>query len=153
VDGDHLVVVESAAHRLTRLRLPDEALVVDGVAQRTHRPVTEVASGNVELRVVFTPPPGQKLDERYGPATRLVISSTPPGLLREGDGTGTELFRRLVLDAHVGDGVLHVAAMAASCDDDPSVEFPACHVHQQDWGVPVRLVDGAPAEVRLHLAG
>ena len=35
VDGD-LVVVESAAHRLTRLRLPTDALVVDGVAQRTH---------------------------------------------------------------------------------------------------------------------
>jgi hypothetical protein len=153
VDGDHLVVVESAAHRLTRLRLPDEALVVDGVAQRTHRPVTEVAPGDVELRVVFTPPPGQKLDERYGPATRLVVSSTPPALLREGDGTGSELSRRIVLDAHVGDGVLHVAAMAASCDDDPSVEFPACHVHQQDWGVPVRLVDGGPPGLTLHLAG
>ena len=34
VDGD-LVVVESGDHRLTRLRLPDEALIVDGVAQRT----------------------------------------------------------------------------------------------------------------------
>ena len=32
-------------------------------------------------------------------------------------------------------------------------EFPACHVHQQDWGVPVRLVDGAPADLRLYLAG
>jgi hypothetical protein len=151
IDGD-LMVVESAAHRLTRVRLPDEALVVDGVAQRTHRPVTEVRPGTVELEVVFVPPAGQKLDERYGPATRLVVSSTPPGLLREGEGRGEGLTRTLVLDAHAGDGVLHVAATAASCDAD-GTEFPACHVHQQDWGVPVHLVEGAPAELRLYLAG
>ena len=151
LDGD-LVVVESAAHRLTRVRLPDEALVVDGIAQRTHRPVTEVRPGTVELEVVFTPPAGQKLDERDGPATRLVVSSTPPGLLREGEGRGEGLTRTLVLDGHVGDGVLHVAAMAASCDAD-GTEFPACHVHQQDWGVPVRLVEGASADLRLYLAG
>ena len=92
LDGD-LLVVESAAHRLTRVRLPDEALVVDGVAQRTHRPVTEVAPGAIDLEVVFTPPPGQKLDERYGPATRLVVSATPPALLREGEGRGEGLSR------------------------------------------------------------
>ncbi len=154
VDGDDLLVVESAAHRLTRLRLPDEALVVDGVAQRTHRPVTEVAPGEVDLEVVFTPPAGQKLDDRYGPATRLVVSATPPGLLKEGDGSGTDLTRRLTLDAHVGDGVVHVAARAASCDQPgEGVEFPACHVHQQDWGVPVRIVEGAPRTLVLHLAG
>jgi thiol-disulfide isomerase/thioredoxin len=152
VDGD-LLVVESAAHRLTRLRLPEEALVVDGVAHRTARPVTEVAPGAVELEVVFRAPAGQKLDTRYGPATRLSVTATPPQLLRAGEGRGTELSRRLELDPHVGDGVLHVAAMAASCDDDPAIEFPACHVHQQDWGVPVRLVDGAPARLELFLAG
>jgi thiol-disulfide isomerase/thioredoxin len=151
-DGD-LLVVESAAHRLTRVRLPQEALVVEGTARRTHRPVTEVAAGEVALEVVFAPPPGQKLDERYGPATRLVVSATPPALLREGEGRGEGLTRRLVLDGHVGDGVLHVAAMAASCDDAAEVEFPACHVHQQDWGVPVRLVEGAPPQLTLYLAG
>jgi hypothetical protein len=108
----------------------------------------------VQLVVVFTPPPGQKLDDRYGPATRLVVSATPPGLLKEGDGTGAGLTRRLTLDAHVGDGVLHVAARAASCDQPgEGVEFPACHVHQQDWGVPIRLVEGAPSTLTLHLAG
>jgi thiol-disulfide isomerase/thioredoxin len=152
VDGV-LVVVESAAHRLTRVRLPDEALVIDGVAQRTHRPITELAPGEVELVVEFAAPSGQKLDERYGPATRLVVTATPPQLLREGEGKGTELTRRLVLDPHVGDGVLHVAAMAASCDDDPGIEFPACHVHQQDWGVPIRLVDGADSHLALMLRG
>ena len=155
VDGDHLLVVESAAHRLTRLLLPDDALVVDGAASRTHRPVVEVAPGPVELVVLFDAPAGQHLDDRHGPATRLVVSATPPGLVREGGGRGTDLTRALVLDPHVGDGVLHVAAMAASCDDTSgggASEFPACHVHQQDWGVPVRLVAGAPAELRLQLA-
>ena len=118
------MVVESAAHRLTRVRLPDEALVVDGIAQRTHRPVTEVRPGTVELEVVFTPPAGQHLDERDGPATRLVVSSTPPGLLRDGEGRGEGLTRTLVLDGHVGDGVLHVAAMAASCDDGDGSRVP-----------------------------
>ncbi|MGZ4616472.1 MAG: NHL domain-containing thioredoxin family protein, partial [Actinomycetes bacterium] len=152
VDGG-LVVVESAAHRLTRVHLPDEALVVDGVAHRTQRPVTELAAGPVELEVVFTAPAGQKLDERYGPASRLVVTATPPQLLREGEGRGTDLTRRLVLDPHVGDGVLHIAAMAASCDDDPAAEFPACHVHQQDWGVPIRLGDGGEARLTLMLRG
>jgi thiol-disulfide isomerase/thioredoxin len=152
VDGD-LVVVESAAHRLTRLRLPSEALVVDGVAQRTLRPVTELAPGEVSLVVEFTAPAGQKLDDRYGPPTRLVVTATPPQLLRDGEGRGTDLTRRLVLDPHVGDGVLHVAATAASCDDDAAVEFPACHVHQQDWGVPIRLVEGAPTQLTLMLRG
>lgn len=152
VDGD-LVVVESGEHRLARLRLPDEALIVDGVAQRTQRPVTELAPGEVELVVAFAAPPGQKLDDRYGPAARLVVTATPPQLLRAGEGKGTELTRRLVLDPHVGDGVLHVAATAASCDDDPAIEFPACHVHQQDWGVPIRLVEGADTELTLMLRG
>jgi thiol-disulfide isomerase/thioredoxin len=152
VDGD-LLVVESAAHRLTWLRLPDEALLIDAVAHRTARPTTEVAPGEVLLEVVFVPPRGQKLDERDGPATRLVVTSTPPALLRYGEGRGTELTRLLVLDEHVGDGVLHVAAMAASCDDDAAVEFPACHIHQQDWGVPVRLVPGADSRLTLMLHG
>jgi thiol-disulfide isomerase/thioredoxin len=152
VDGD-LLVVESASHQLTWVRLPEEALVVDAVAHRTSRPTTEVAPGEVLLEVVFVPPRGQKLDDRDGPSTRLVVTATPPALLRYGEGRGTELMRLLVLDEHVGDGVLHVAAMAASCDDDATVEFPACHIHQQDWGVPVRLVPGAESRLTLMLHG
>jgi hypothetical protein len=33
------------------------------------------------------------------------------------------------------------------------VEFPACHVHQQDWGVPLRLVPGAEPRLELVLRG
>ena len=38
---------------------------------------SEIAAGDVEVIVSFEPPPGQKLDDRYGPATRLVVSATP----------------------------------------------------------------------------
>ncbi|MFD7643922.1 NHL domain-containing thioredoxin family protein [Kitasatospora sp. NPDC059795] len=152
VDGD-IVVVESARHRLTRLRLPEEAVRVEAVAHRTRRAATEVAPGVLQLDVVFAAPTGQKLDERYGPSTRLLVSSTPPGLLASGAGADTALSRELVLADGVTEGVLHVSAMAASCDDDPSIEYPACHVHQQDWGVPVKVVPGGATRLPLVLAG
>ncbi|MGI5349970.1 NHL domain-containing thioredoxin family protein [Streptomyces sp. CA-250714] len=147
-----IVVVESARHRLTRLRLPEDAVRVEAVAHRTQRAATEVAPGVLRLDVVFQPPPGQKLDSRYGPATRLVVSSTPPGLLADGEGTGTELHREVRLSGDEGtEGVLHVSAMAASCDEEG--EYPACHMHQQDWGVPVRLSARGADRLPLVLAG
>ncbi|MBL1096157.1 NHL domain-containing thioredoxin family protein [Streptomyces coffeae] len=148
-----IVVVESARHRLTRLRLPEEAVRVEALAHRTQRAATEIAPGTLRLDVVFQAPAGQKLDTRYGPSTRLLVSATPPGLLAEGDGAGTELSRDLVLADGVTEGVLHVSAMAASCDDDPRNEYPACHVHQQDWGVPVRVAEGGAVRLPLVLAG
>ncbi|MFF0724957.1 NHL domain-containing thioredoxin family protein [Streptomyces sp. NPDC004134] len=154
VDGEEIVVVESARHRLTRLRLPDEAVRVPPVAHRTQRAATDVAPGTLSLDVVFRPPPGQKLDTRYGPATRLLVSATPPSLLTTGDGQGTDLTREVTLSADgPREGVLHVSAMAASCDDDGSVEYPACHVHQQDWGVPIRLTESGVRRLPLILAG
>ncbi|MDQ1009592.1 thiol-disulfide isomerase/thioredoxin [Streptomyces sp. V4I23] len=151
--GDDIVVVESARHRLTRLRLPEEAVRVEGVAHRTQRAATDVAPGALRLDVVFQAPAGQKLDTRYGPSTRLLVSSTPPELLRAGEGAGTDLSRELELNPEITEGVLHVSAMAASCDDDPANEYPACHVHQQDWGVPVRLTAGGADRLPLVLAG
>ncbi|MFE0674429.1 NHL domain-containing thioredoxin family protein [Streptomyces sp. NPDC058867] len=151
--GDDLVVVESARHRLTRIGLPEEAVRVEPVAHRTRRAATEVAPGALTLDVVFQAPPGQKLDTRYGPSTRLLVSATPPELLAEGEGAGTDLSRALRLAPGVEQGVLHISAMAASCDDDPANEYPACHVHQQDWGVPVRVVAGGTGRLPLVLAG
>ncbi|MGW7450451.1 NHL domain-containing thioredoxin family protein [Streptomyces sp. NPDC054787] len=151
--GDDIVVVESARHRLTRLRLPEEAVRVESVAHRTQRAATEVAPGSLRLDVVFQAPTGQKLDNRYGPSTRLLVSSTPPELLAAGEGAGTDLFRELELNPAVTEGVLHVSAMAASCDDDPDNEYPACHVHQQDWGVPVRITADGATRLPLVLAG
>jgi len=155
VDG-HLLVVESAAHRLSRVRLPESALRVEPTAFRTRRPVTDVAPGVLDLAVVFEPPPGQKLDDRYGPATRLLVSATPVDLLADGAGSGVELTRRLRLADGVVEGVLHVAVFAASCDDpdvEGAAEFPACHVHQQDWGIPLRVADGGVDRLRLVLSG
>lgn len=151
--GEDIVVVESARHRLTRLRLPEAAVRVAAVAHRTQRAATEIAPGRLQLDVVFQAPAGQKLDTSYGPSTRLLVSSTPPELLLKGEGAGTDLSRTLELNPAVTEGVLHVSAIAASCDDDPSVEYPACHVHQQDWGVPVRLTEGGADRLPLVLAG
>ncbi|MGI5481747.1 NHL domain-containing thioredoxin family protein [Streptomyces lavendofoliae] len=151
--GDDIVVVESARHRLTRLRLPEEAVQVAAVAHRTRREATAIAPGTLRLDVVFRAPTGQKLDERYGPSTRLLVSSTPPELLASGEGTGTDLSRELALNPDVTEGVLHVSAMAASCDDDPANEHPACHVHQQDWGVPVKVTESGVSRLPLILAG
>ncbi|MFF3512387.1 NHL domain-containing thioredoxin family protein [Streptomyces sp. NPDC002573] len=151
--GEDIVVVESARHRLTRLRLPEEAVQVASVAHRTQRAATDVAPGRLRLDVVFQAPAGQKLDTRYGPSTRLLVSSAPPELLLQGEGAGTDLARELELNPSVSEGVLHVSAMAASCDDDPANEYPACHVHQQDWGVPVRVTEGGADRLPLVLAG
>ncbi len=100
---------------------------------------------------MFTPPTGQKLDDRYGPSTRLVVSASPPELLADGAGTGTDLARTLVLADGITEGVLHVSVMAASCDT--GAEHAACHVHQQDWGVPVHVRAGGDDRLVLPLRG
>jgi thiol-disulfide isomerase/thioredoxin len=151
VDGEHLVVVESAAHRLTRIPLGQSAQAA-GFSHTTQRPVTEIAADQLELVISFEPPPGQKVDDRFGPPSQLVVSATPPSLLREGDGRGTDLQRTLVIDPAVGDGVLHIAARAASCDANGG-EGAACHMHQQDWGVPVRVTTEGVGRLVLPLSG
>jgi len=148
--GGDLLVVESAAHRLTRVKLPEEALRVEATAYRTRRPATEVAPGELELEVVFEPPPGEKMDDRYGPSTFVKVSASPAELLLDGAGGTVELGRTLRLNPEITEGVLHVSAKAASCDDG---EFPACHLHQQDWGIPIRLVEGATNRLALILRG
>ena len=150
-----LLVVESAAHRLTRVALPARLAgeILDAGAHRTQRPVSEIGSGEVTLEVVFTPAAGQKYDDRFGPSTRLQVSSTPPDLLLDGTGDDVPLTRTLRINPAVTEGVLHVTAQAASCDADPGIEYPACHLNSQDWGVPVRVVDGGPAVLTLPLHG
>jgi hypothetical protein len=150
IDGD-LVVVESAAHRLVR-PVP-RAELVHGDALRTARPATDVAPGAVRLVVRFAPPPGRKLDERYGPATRLSVSATPAEALLAGAGDSPELARTLTFADGIGEATLHVTASAASCDDDPAVEHPACHLARQDWGVPVRIVQSGADALELVLLG
>ena len=150
-----LLVVESAAHRVTRVRLPATLAgeILDHGARRTQRPVAEIGPGELRLDVVFTPAAGQKYDDRFGASTRLQVSSTPPELLLDGAGDGVPLERVLRVNPEVTDGVLHVTAQAASCDADPAIEYPACHLNQQDWGVPVRVVAGGPSVLTLPLHG
>ncbi|HEY0119127.1 MAG TPA: hypothetical protein VGC04_10130, partial [Cellulomonas sp.] len=152
VTAEGVLIVESAAHRITRLAA-SSVTAVDHGAHRTRRPVTDIAPGDVDLTVPFTPGPGQKSDDRYGPSTQLSVSASPPELLLDGAGDGIPLTRHLRLNPAVAAGVLHVSARAASCDADPAVEFPACHLAQQDWGVPIQLVEGAPATLTLPLLG
>ncbi len=151
LDGEHLVVVESGAHRLTRVPLGSIASAA-GFAHTTQRPVTEIAGGDLELVIAFEPPPGQKVDDRFGPPSQLLVSATPPALVRDGGGRGTDLTRTITIDGSVGDGVLHIAARAASCDADGG-EGAACHMHQQDWGVPVRVTTDGVQRLVLPLSG
>ncbi len=146
--GPDLVVVESAAHRLVR-PVPTAELIT-GAALRTERPTSELAAGDVRLVIEFTPPPGRKLDERYGPATLLTVTASPPDLLLAGAGESTALERSLRLAP--GAGVLQVTAQAASCDDE-AAENPACYLARQDWGVPVSVTGDGEAELRLMLLG
>jgi len=148
VEGE-LVVVESAAHRLTRPALhPHE---VGGEALRAERTPTDIAPGSIELSVVFEPAPGRKLDDRYGPSSRVDITASPPELLTAGAGEGTELTRTLTVSPTVQTGVLHVTAQVASCDAD--AEHPACYLARQDWGIPVNVVDGGLTQLSLMLLG
>lgn len=172
LSDDEVWVVESGAHRLTRLApTAGEAgtaggsatggpaaagafagtSTVNGTRHRTERPPAHLAPGEVKLDVIFTPAPGQKLDDSFGPPTRLEVSASPPDLLLDGAGTGTELSRRLVVNPEVSAGVLQVTAQAATCDAD--AEHPACHLTRQDWGVPVRIGNDGAARLPLILRG
>ena len=150
VDGDALIVVESAAHRLVRLPIPAGARVDAGV-HRVRRARTDLAVGPLQLMIDFSPPTGQHLDQRFGDPTSLTVTASPPGLLAAGSGTERGLTRVVQLVGEPGtEGVLQISVAAAACDEGDS-EFAACHRYQQDWGIPIRLVAGAPAELVLHL--
>jgi thiol-disulfide isomerase/thioredoxin len=144
-----LYAVESAEHRI--VALPSQAASASGFATAAAREPVRLLPG-VQLTVVFEPPPGQHLDERFGPPTQLTVTATPPALLSNGDGVGRVLTRALHLNPAVGTGVLHVSARAASCDVGNGAGA-ACRMHQQDWGVPVTVAaDGDPA-IELPLGG
>ncbi len=153
-----LIVVEANKHQLVRLPVPKEALQVDEGAAQTQRPKTPVAAGELALKVRFSAPTGQKLDDRWGDPTQLKISSTPPELLLAGGGTSVGLTRSLTLSADVPEGVLHITARAAACDgpetaDGEIPDHAACHLYQQDWGIPVLLDADGATELTLDLRG
>ncbi|MCC9192326.1 NHL domain-containing thioredoxin family protein [Arthrobacter sp. zg-Y916] len=151
-----LIVVEANQHQLIRLPIPKEAQSVDEGARQTQRPKTAIAAGPLGLTIRFSAPKGQKLDDRWGDPTQLKISSSPEELLVSGGGTAVGLVRELVLSDTVPEGVLHITARAAACDGEPGGEIPdhaACHLYQQDWGIPVVLQPGGETELTLDLRG
>jgi thiol-disulfide isomerase/thioredoxin len=151
-DGSaRLVVVESASHRLVRVAIPADAQEIDGPVRRTQRPPTSLSPGVVELVIAFEPPSGQKLDDRWGDPARLVVSASPPNLLLNGAGDGASLTRPLTVATGIPAGTLHVSVQAAACDTED--ENPACHLFQQDWGIPLLLDDTGPDRLVLHLRG
>lgn len=153
-----LVVVEANKHQVVFVPIPKEAQQVDEGAVQTHRPKSPVAPGPLELTVRFTAPTGQKLDDRWGDPTQLKISSTPPELLASGGGTSVGLLRTLELSPDVPEGILHITARAAACDgpeteDGEIPDHAACHLYQQDWGIPVVLQGDGDTELVLDLRG
>ncbi|MDQ0730414.1 NHL domain-containing thioredoxin family protein [Arthrobacter sp. B1I2] len=153
-----LVVVEANKHQLVYVPIPKEAQQVDEGASQTQRPKSPVAPGALDLTVRFTAPTGQKLDDRWGDPTQLKISSTPPELLVSGGGTSVGLLRTLELCPDVPEGVLHITARAAACDgpeteDGEIPDHAACHLYQQDWGIPVVLQADGDTELVLDLRG
>lgn len=147
--GEGAVVVESAAHRVVRLAPTKEN--VEGVRHKVKRPPSLIAPGEVTLEVIFTPPPGQKLDFSFGDPTRLEVSASPPSLLLDGGGVTTSLRRELVINPEVKSGVLQVVAQAATCDAE--AEHAACHLTRQDWGVPIEVTPDGAQRLGLVLRG
>ena len=56
---------------VARRRALDARVAADDFSHTTQRPVTDVAA-TLRLDVPFTPPPGQTVDDRFGPAVHLV---------------------------------------------------------------------------------
>jgi thiol-disulfide isomerase/thioredoxin len=144
-DGDALVVVESAAHRLVRVPLPARVRDGDAGPQRLE---VEVSPGPVTLRVRFTPPAGQHLDRRFGEPTALTVTGGP---LASGGGAAPGLERTLDVRA---DTTLRVEAVAAACDGAPGEVgvFAACHRYRREWLVAVRVAPGAPTALDMDLS-
>jgi len=155
-----IIVVETNAHQLVRIAVPEKYLHVDEGAMQVQRPPTKLVAGQVPIHISFSAPKGQKLDDRWGDPTQLTISATPENLLLGGAGRQTGLTRRLQLNPEITEGVLHVTARAAACDGEVGQPIPdsaACHLYQQDWGIPVTIhhdaSEGAHTELDLDLRG
>lgn len=148
--GPMLVVAETASNRVSLLPI-ELGDVIQGDALRTVRPGLEVRPGAATIEVTFSAPPGQKLDSRYGPSTYLVVSSTPKEFLLSGGGGGNELIRKVTLNSEISHGVLHISAKGASCDI--AEDGAQCHIHQQDWGIPVELSKDGVSLIELVLSG
>ncbi|MFW0179615.1 NHL domain-containing thioredoxin family protein [Rothia sp. P7208] len=154
--GARLIVVEANAHQLIRINIPENTQKIDEGSSQTARPATSLKGESLQLVARFSAPTGQKLDYRWGDPTQLQVSSTPEEFILSGAGTSQGLQRSLTLNPQISNAVLHITARAAACDGEEGQEIPehaACHLYQQDWGIPV-VVDGVGEEIlTLDLRG
>ncbi|MBB2902599.1 thiol-disulfide isomerase/thioredoxin [Kineococcus radiotolerans] len=124
-EGEDLLVVESAAHRVGRWRVP--------VPDRQVLPPARVRPGAV-LRVEFTPRPGRHVDDRWGSPYRVQVQGE----------AGEDLVRPLpVPDAEV----LRVVVRVATCDDAAGT----CALEEFTRLVPLTRAGDGEAELVLHL--
>ncbi|MCT1601671.1 NHL domain-containing thioredoxin family protein [Kocuria sp. p3-SID1433] len=155
-EAPELIVVETNRHRLVRLPVPQKLLQVDEGASVSQRSRTPIAGGTMTIDVRFAAPAGQKLDDRWGDPTQLKLSTSPAEALLDGGGAAQGLKREITLADGTTEGVLHITARAAACDGEPGGEIPdhaACHLYQQDWGIPFTVAEGAEDTLVLDLRG
>lgn len=79
------------------------------------------------------------------------MSATPKEFLLSGGGGGHELRRLITVNSEISEGVLHISAKGASCDI--AEEAAQCHIHQQDWGIPLELGEDGVSLIELILSG
>ncbi len=127
---EELLVVESAAHRLSAVVLA---------------PAVALTAGPLEVTVRLAVPADQHLDDADGAPVRLDVVAHPPGLL-VGPGEPARSQDPTVWTTGVsltpGSGVLAVTARVATCDAADSAAGAACHLHQRTWQVPVVVEQG-----------
>src|SRR5699024_5064676 len=69
-----IIVVETNAHQLVRIAVPEKYLHVDEGAMQVQQPPTKSVAGQVHIHISFTAPKGHKLDDCCGDPTQLTIS-------------------------------------------------------------------------------
>jgi thiol-disulfide isomerase/thioredoxin len=122
-EGDDLLVVESAAHRVDRWTLP--------APDRAELPAVRLRTG-AELRVEFVPPPGRHLDDRWGSPYRVQVEGA--------GGDGSEI-------RFQGSGVLSVLVRVATCDDGAGT----CRLEEFTRLLPFTTAADGEAELVLRL--
>jgi len=146
VDGDDMVVVESAAHRLIRLPIPWFARLSES-HDLWQGLWAQVSPGEVTLRVDATLPPGQRVDVQQASPVQLSVDAWPPPLLSSQIGPSNSFTQAVPLMR--GTGALHVRITLNTCDEGET-EHPACRRYEKEWTIPVLVADGAPKELVLH---
>ncbi|WP_367652479.1 hypothetical protein [Intrasporangium sp.] len=100
-------------------------------------------------------PTGSSVAPTRRSRARVRAPEPEPGLLASGAGRARGLTRTLEVVSGIPNGSLHVSVQAAACDGDPETgeapDHAACHLFQQDWGIPVVVDPAGDARITLEL--